>query len=277
MVNQKKFLMNEMPWEQLEKLGITEEKFLDFPKDSIDRIMTGNTSPLMKMKFVDNDGNAMEVPESLNLFQNEEGIVPTKFRLLREANGKVRVELMPRRNELNLMLGETAITKEQLERLKNQESVRTAIRKFGKDEMCYVQLDSELNILQMTKEKEVVIPNAIGDVTIGTEIEQRLREGKPVELEVGDTKVTVGVDLNARNGFRVVEGDMDLWKQRKLEQWDRITPGVKGYWKTTENGWDYELHQDREQKQTIDRQSGQVLDNEQKMNVSMTQGRGMRR
>ena len=277
MVNQKKFLMNEMPWEQLEKLGITEEKFLDFPKDSIDRIMTGNTSPLMKMKFVDNDGNAMEVPESLNLFQNEEGVVPTKFRLLREANGKVRVELMPRRNELNLMLGETAITKEQLERLKNQESVRTVIRKFGKDEMCYVQLDSELNILQMTKEKEVVIPNAIGDVTIGTEIEQRLREGKPVELEVGDTKVTVGVDLNARNGFRVVEGDMDLWKQRKLEQWDRITPGVKGFWKTTENGWDYELHQDREQKQTIDRQSGQVLDNEQKMNVSMTQGRGMRR
>lgn len=277
MVNQKKFLMNEMPWEQLEKLGITEEKFLDFPKDSIDRIMTGNTSPLMKMKFVDNDGNAMEVPESLNLFQNEEGVVPTKFRLLREANGKVRVELMPRRNELNLMLGETAITKEQLERLKNQESVRTVIRKFGKDEMCYVQLDSELNILQMTKEKEVVIPNAIGDVTIGTEIEQRLREGKPVELEVGDTKVTVGVDLNARNGFRVVEGDMDLWKQRKLEQWDRITPGVKGYWRTTENGWDYELHQDREQKQTIDRQSGQVLDNEQKMNVSMTQGRGMRR
>lgn len=277
MVNQKKFLMNEMPWEQLEKLGITEEKFLDFPKDSIDRIMTGNTSPLMKMKFVDNDGNAMEVPESLNVFQNEEGVVPTKFRLLREANGKVRVELMPRRNELNLMLGETAITKEQLERLKNQESVRTVIRKFGKDEMCYVQLDSELNILQMTKEKEVVIPNAIGDVTIGTEIEQRLREGKPVELEVGDTKVTVGVDLNARNGFRVVEGDMDLWKQRKLEQWDRITPGVKGYWKTTENGWDYELHQDREQKQTIDRQSGQVLDNEQKMNVSMTQGRGMRR
>ena len=277
MVNQKKFLMNEMPWEQLEKLGITEEKFLDFPKDSIDRIMTGNTSPLMKMKFVDNDGNAMKVPESLNVFQNEEGIVPTKFRLLREANGKVRVELMPRRNELNLMLGETAITKEQLERLKNQESVRTAIRKFGKDEMCYVQLDSELNILQMTKEKAVVIPNAIVDVPIGTEIEQRLREGKPVELEVGDTKVTVGVDLNARNGFRVVEGDMDLWKQRKLEQWDRITPGVKGYWRTTENGWDYELHQDREQKQTIDRQSGQVLDNEQKMNVSMTQGRGMRR
>jgi hypothetical protein len=112
MVNQKKFLMNEMPWEQLEKLGITEEKFLDFPKDSIDRIMTGNTSPLMKMKFVDNDGNAMKVPESLNVFQNEEGIVPTKFRLLREANGKVRVELMPRRNELNLMLGETAITKD---------------------------------------------------------------------------------------------------------------------------------------------------------------------
>lgn len=281
MVNQKKFLMNEMPWDKLKEIGMTEEAFLDLPKDSIDRIMTGNLSPLMKMKFLDTNGNTIKLPESMKLSQSEDGVVPAKFRLQREANGKVSLVLHPKKNEIDLMIGETVITEQQLKQLKEQESVRTLIRKYGKDEMCYVQLDSDLNVLHMTSEKNITIPNAIGDVTIGQEIEQRLREGKPVELDVGDTKVTVGVDLNARNGFRVVEGDMDEWKQRKLEQWDRITPGIKGYWKTSENGWEYELHHQQDRKmtteQTVEKETGRVLNTQQELEMQMSRSRGMRR
>lgn len=281
MVNQKNFLMNEMPWDKLKEIGMTEEAFLDLPKDSIDRIMTGNLSPLMKMKFLDTNGNAIKLPESMKLSQSENGVVPAKFRLQREADGKVSLVLHPKKNEIDLMIGETVITEQQLKHLKEQESVRTLVRKDGKDEMCYVQLDSDLNILHMTRENNITIPNAIGDVTIGQEIEQRLREGKPVELDVGDTKVTVGVDLNARNGFRVVEGDMDEWKQRKLEQWDRITPGIKGYWKTSENGWEYELHHQQDRKmtieQTVEKETGRVLNTQQELEMQMSRSRGMRR
>lgn len=281
MVNQKKFLMNEMPWDKLKEIGMTEEAFLDLPKDSIDRIMTGNLSPLMKMKFLDTNGNAIKLPESMKLSQSENGVVPAKFRLQREADGKVSLVLHPKKNEIDLMIGETVITEQQLKHLKEQESVRTLVRKDGKDEMCYVQLDSDLNVLHMTRENNITIPNAIGDVTIGQEIEQRLREGKPVELDVGDTKVTVGVDLNARNGFRVVEGDMDEWKQRKLEQWDRITPGIKGYWKTSENGWEYELHHQQDRKmtieQTVEKETGRVLNTQQELEMQMSRSRGMRR
>lgn len=281
MVNQKKFLMNEMPWDKLKEIGMTEEAFLDLPKDSIDRIMTGNLSPLMKMKFLDTNGNAIKLPESMKLSQSENGVVPAKFRLQREADGKVSLVLHPKKNEIDVMIGETVITEQQLKHLKEQESVRTLVRKDGKDEMCYVQLDSDLNVLHMTRENNITIPNAIGDVTIGQEIEQRLREGKPVELDVGDTKVTVGVDLNARNGFRVVEGDMDEWKQRKLEQWDRITPGIKGYWKTSENGWEYELHHQQDRKmtteQTVEKETGRVLNTQQELEMQMSRSRGMRR
>lgn len=281
MVNQKKFLMNEMPWDKLKEIGMTEEAFLDLPKDSIDRIMTGNLSPLMKMKFLDTNGNAIKLPESMKLSQSENGVVPAKFRLQREADGKVSLVLHPKKNEIDLMIGETVITEQQLKHLKEQESVRTLVRKDGKDEMCYVQLDSDLNVLHMTRENNITIPNAIGDVTIGQEIEQRLREGKPVELDVGDTKVTVGVDLNARNGFRIVEGDMDEWKQRKLEQWDRITPGIKGYWKTSENGWEYELHHQQDRKmtteQTVEKETGRVLNTQQELEMQMSRSRGMRR
>lgn len=281
MVNQQKFLMNDMPWEELKKIGMTEEAFLDLPKDSIDRILTGNLSPLMKMTFVDKDGNAMKVPESMKLEQNEDMTVPVKFRLERDADGKVTLMLHPKKSEIDLKIGDTQLTADQVKRMKNQESVLTEVRKGGKDEKCYVQLDQDLNVVHMVREKDVVIPNAIGDVVIGTKQAQQIREGKPVQLEVGDTKVTVGVDINSRNGFRIVEGDMDLWRQRKLEQWDKVTPGVKGYWKTSENGWEYELHHNKEEKltrsQTIERGTGRKLGEDIEQQLSRSQSRGLRR
>ena len=283
MENQKKILFDykQMPWEELKQIGLTEEKFLDLPKDSIDRILTGNLSPLMKMKFVDKEGNALPVPESMKLSQNEDGVVPAKFRLVKDEQGNVHVQLMPKKSEVDLRVGESQISKAELARMKDQESVLTTVRKNGKDEKCYLQLDSSLNIIQMVREKDVIIPNAIGDVTIGEKQAQQIRDGKPVELEVGDTKVTVGIDLNDRNGFRIVEGDMDEWKQKKLEQWDRITPGIKGYWKTSENGWEYELHTDREEnrtrRQTVEEGTGRTLAQDDKLEIGMRQSRGMRR
>ena len=103
MENQKKVLFSysEFPWEELKSIGLTEESFLDLPKDSIDRIFTGNLSPLMKLKFMDRDGNPMQLPESMKLGQNPDGVVPTKFRLTRDAEGKVHVELHPRLSDIS--------------------------------------------------------------------------------------------------------------------------------------------------------------------------------
>ena len=283
MENQKKVLFSysEFPWDELKSIGMTEESFLELPKDSIDRIFTGNLSPLMKLKFMDRDGNPMQLPASMKFGQEPDGVVPTKFRLVRGEDGKVHVELHPKKNDIGRMIGETEVSQKDINRLKAGESLQMTVRQNGKDEKCYIQLDHDLNIIHAVNQKEVYIPNAIGDVVIGQKQAQQIREGKPVELEVGDTKVTVGVDINARNGFRIVEGDMDLWRQQKLEQWDSITPGVKGYWKTSENGWEYELHHEKEEKlqqaQTVERGTGRTLSQEENLDISMRQSRGMRR
>ena len=283
MENQKKVLFSysEFPWDELKSIGMTEESFLDLPKDSIDRIFTGNLSPLMKLKFMDRDGNPMQLPPSMKFGQEPDGVVPTKFRLVRGEDGKVHVELHPKKNDIERRIGETEVSQKDINRLKDGESLQMTVRQNGKDEKCYIQLDHDLNIIHAVNQKDVHIPNAIGDVVIGQKQAQQIREGKPVELEVGDTKVTVGVDINARNGFRIVEGDMDLWRQQKLEQWDRITPGVKGYWKTSEKGWEYELHHEKEEKlqqaQTVERGTGRTLSQEENLDISMRQSRGMRR
>lgn len=282
MENQNQILMKEMPWAQLEKIGLTEEAFLDLPKGAIDRIMSGGTSPLMKLRFVDAEGNALRLREKASLSQGADGGIPTKFRLVRDTEGAVQLRIMPRMNEFSLRVGETALSPDDVRRMRDDmESVLMTVRRGGKDERCYVQLDHDLNVVHTVREQDVAIPNAIGDVILGETERQRVHEGRPVELEVGNTRVTVGVDLNARNGFRIVEGDMDLWRQRKLEQWDRVTPGVRGYWKTSENGWEYELHRTRQEnlrtERTVERGSGRVLDASQDLDVSMRQSRSMRR
>lgn len=282
MENQNQILMKEMPWAQFEKIGLTEEAFLDLPKGAIDRIMSGGTSPLMKLRFVDAEGNALRLGEKASLSQGADGGIPAKFRLVRDAEGAVQLRIMPRMNELALRIGESTLSPDDVRRMRDDmESVLMTVRRDGKDERCYVQLDHDLNVLHTVREKDVAIPNAIGDVILGETDRQRVREGRPVELEVGDTRVTVGVDLNARNGFRIVEGDMDLWRQRKLEQWDRITPGVRGYWKTSENGWEYELHRSREEnlrtERTVERGTGRTLGTTETLDVAMRQSRGMRR
>lgn len=282
MENQNQILMKEMPWAQFEKIGLSEEAFLDLPKGAIDRILSGGTSPLMKLRFVDAEGNALRLGEKATLSQGADGGIPAKFRLVRDAQGDVQLRIMPRMNALDLRVGESTLSPEDVRRMRDDmESVLMTVRRDGKDERCYVQLDHDLNVVHTVREKDVTIPNAIGDVVLGETERQRVREGRPVELEVGDTRVTVGVDLNDRNGFRIVEGDMDLWRQKKLEQWDRITPGVRGYWKTTENGWEYELHRSRQEdlhtERTIERGTGRTLSERQDMDVSIHQSRGMRR
>ena len=189
MENQKKILFDikQMPWEELKQMGLTEETFLDLPKDTIDRILTGNLSPVMKMNFVDAQGKPLDIPENMKFSQDEDGIIPTKFRLVKDEKGDVHVHLYPKKNEVDLHVGETELSQADLARMKDQESVLTMVRRNGKDEKCYIQLDTATNYLQITREQDIKIPNAIGDVVIGDKQAQQIREGKPVELEVKAT------------------------------------------------------------------------------------------
>ena len=82
-------------------------------------------------------------------------------------------------------------------------------------------------------------------ITLGQNQRQAIREGKPVELEVGDTKVTVGVDLRQNSGFKAIDGDMSEWKRQQEIKWDMANPGAMGYWQTDANRWEYKQTQEK--------------------------------
>ena len=105
------------------------------------------------------------------------------------------------------------------------------------------------------------------DITLGQNQRQAIREGKPVELEVGDTKVTVGVDLRQNSGFKAIDGDMSEWKRQQEIKWDMANPGQMGYWQTDENRWEYKQVQEKykipeakkEEKKTVKEEVRQTI------------------
>lgn len=80
----------------------------------------------------------------------------------------------------------------------------------------------------------------VKDIELGANQKEALQEGKPVELSLGDTKVTVGVDLREPQGFKVVNGDMKEWERLQQMRYDDTHEDFIGYVMTDENRWEYQ-------------------------------------
>ena len=95
----------------------------------------------------------------------------------------------------------------------------------------------------------------INDIQLGTNQKQAIKEGKPVELEVGHEKVSVGVDLKEPQGFKVVKGDMAEWDRQQKIKYDIANEGFMGYVLTDQNRWEYkqvvDKLQNKEQKREV--------------------------
>lgn len=249
---------NEIPYKELEKVGISEAAFLDLPKEALDRIMTGKLSPLLKMDMQLADGKKIPFAGKLMLDRDNNGIArvnvvfnkETMARDYAKAMGLSEDKVPLIKNYLEQqeqkLQNQVKVSPEDMKKLQQGDTLLTDVEINGGKEKRFVQLDKETNTIISAKPAEIKVPNAIGDVVLGEAQKSQFRQGNPIELEIGDTKVTVGVDLNDNTGCRVINGDLNEWKQKKLETWDRLTPGVSGYWRTSENGLQYESYKEEQ-------------------------------
>ena len=51
--------VSEVPFDELEQVGISEQAFLNMPKNMLDRIMSGRVTPLMQMQWTKKDGTVI--------------------------------------------------------------------------------------------------------------------------------------------------------------------------------------------------------------------------
>jgi len=119
----------------------------------------------------------------------------------------------------------------------------------------YLQIDPEtksvihrkasgLQIEQKLKDMEKV-----GDIELGTQQKQQVREGKAIELNVGGKKVSVGLDLKDPQGFKVIKGDMKEWERQQKMRYDEQHPEYYGLVQTDKNRWDYQQVVDAQSKE----------------------------
>ena len=116
-----------------------------------------------------------------------------------------------------------------------------------------MQLDPETKsvihrrVTDVQLEQKLKDMEKVNDIELGMQQKQQVREGKPIELNVGGEKVSVGVDLKAPQGFKVIQGDMKEWERQQKLRYDEQHPEYLGLVMTDKNRWEYQ--------QVVDKQS----------------------
>lgn len=93
-----------------------------------------------------------------------------------------------------------------------------------------------------------------------------MQQGEPLTFVMEDEPVTVGIDLNEKNGIRFCQGDSQKWIGQAKREWDKYTFGCYGCWVMGDDGsLDY----------ISEEQYTEELWNEQKKSAQRNMGSGI--
>ena len=219
-----------LPLEALEKLGFSEKEMATMPPQFLDALKKGNITPLIQTSIVASNGKTV--------------LLPLRMQVLRDAaTGDCKLLVYPTRREIDNRL---RLSEYELEKVNTGETVTKELQVNGIRSPHLIQYDGRTNSLVHAPVNDLRIDErikeleSIHDIHLGSQQKEQIRNGRPVELNVGNEKVTVGVDLREPHIFTVIKGDMGEWKRREMERYDIAHPEVMGFVKTDRNRWEYQ-------------------------------------
>ena len=225
-----KFQNEDIPFEGIAKLGLSPGDINNLPQQFRESLLSGDVTPLFEARIITSN--------------NQELTIPLRMQLLRDNSmGQTRLAVYPVRSEVDNSLG---LSKYEMERLITGEVLLKELSENGHRFPEYIQLDQRTNSLVHIKasslhlEQELANIESIKDIQLGSQQKDAIREGRPVELKVGEEKVVVGIDLMQPEGFQVMKGDMADWKRKQEERYDIAHPEFIGFVKTDRNRWEYQ-------------------------------------
>ena len=210
------------------------------PKEVKEKLVSGEVTPLMQVSISARNGNLITLPLKLQMTADKDGN-PALIAY------PVRVALETERNKV------LRLTEQEAERLGKGEVLQKAVEVNGEKTQQYLQLDPETKsvihrkVTDVRLEQKLKDMEKVNDIELGTQQKQQVREGKPVELNVGGEKVAVGVDLKEPQRFKVIQGDLKEWERQQKLRYDDQHPEYLGLVMTDKNRWEYQ--------QVVDRQS----------------------
>lgn len=228
-----------LPYEKLAVLGIDRQKADALSEEVKRKLVSGEVTPLMQVSINARNGDVITLPLKLQLTADKYG-QPALIAY------PVRAELNRERN------ADLLLTDQEVMRLKRGDVIQKNLDLDGERTKHYLQLDPETKSIIHRKTSELQLEQKlkdmekVNDIELGTQHKQQVREGKPVELNVGGENVSVGLDLKEPQGFKVMKGDMKEWERQQKLRYDEHHPEYYGLVQTDKNRWEYQLVVDKQ-------------------------------
>ena len=232
----------QLPYEKLALLGIDREKADNLPQEVKERLVSGEVTPLMQVSISARNGDVITLPLKLQMIADKDGN-PALIAY------PVRAELEAERNKV------LRLTPQEAGRLAKGEVIQKAVEVNGEKTQQYLQLDPETKSVIHRRVTDIEIERKLKDmekvnaIELGTQQKQQVRDGKPVELNVGGEKVSVGIDLKEPQGFKLIKGDMKEWERQQKLRYDDLHPEYLGLVMTDKNRWEYQQVVDAQSKE----------------------------
>lgn len=232
----------QLPYEKLALLGIDREKADNLPQEVKERLVSGEVTPLMQVSISARNGDVITLPLKLQMIADKDGN-PALIAY------PVRAELEAERNKV------LRLTPQEAGRLAKGEVIQKAVEVNGEKTQQYLQLDPETKsvihrrVTDIEIERKLKDMEKVNDIELGTQQKQQVRDGKPVELNVGGEKVSVGIDLKEPQGFKLIKGDMKEWERQQKLRYDDLHPEYLGLVMTDKNRWEYQQVVDAQSKE----------------------------
>lgn len=232
----------QLPYEKLALLGIDREKADNLPQEVKERLVSGEVTPLMQVSISARNGDVITLPLKLQMIADKDGN-PALIAY------PVRAELEAERNKV------LRLTPQEAGRLAKGEVIQKAVEVNGEKTQQYLQLDPETKsvihrrVTDIEIERKLKDMEKVNDIELGTQQKQQVRDGKPVELNVGGEKVSVEIDLKEPQGFKLIKGDMKEWERQQKLRYDDLHPEYLGLVMTDKNRWEYQQVVDAQSKE----------------------------
>ena len=226
------FEENEMPYDILERFGLTQTMIEDLPTDVLQNIYNGKKSPVLPVHITADDGEEVKARTRFSLVRTEEGGVDVLFYPQLD---EYDLKLFNESQSQNLLAGKPIIG--------HLESNEVGRELGGKS---FFQLDPESR--QVMSVPTPVIGRNIQYIAdryhlTGAEM-QKLQNGDALSiLNVDDEEITMGIDLNSKTGIRFAAGDEQTWKREAKREWDKYNFGAFGCWVVEDGDLDY-IHEE---------------------------------
>lgn len=231
-----------LPYEKLGLIGIDREKADKLPQEVKEKLISGEITPLLQVYIATKNGGVITLPLKLQMVADKEGQPALMAYPVNATFDEKRDSILK-------------LTPEERDRLSKGDVIQKATDINGEKTHQYFQLDPETKsvihkrITEIQIEQKLKDMEKVNDIELGTQQKQQVREGKPMELNVGGEKVTVGIDLKEPQGFKVVNGDMKEWERQQKLKYDELHPEYIGLVMTDKNRWEYQQVVDRDSRE----------------------------